>query len=85
MVSDEKGLPVSFNSGQYKGNTEEIDMATTRSVRWVAKLGSQAYGNPTVRRAIHGSRETAASFSAWMRRRASSSGSLPSPSLAPAR
>jgi outer membrane protein assembly factor BamB len=48
MVSEEKGLPTTFDSGAYKGNTEEIDMATTRNVRWVAKLGSQAYGNPTI-------------------------------------
>jgi outer membrane protein assembly factor BamB len=48
MVSDEKGLPDSFDAGKYKPGTEEIDMATTKNVRWVAKLGSQAYGNPTV-------------------------------------
>ncbi|MDX1934425.1 MAG: PQQ-binding-like beta-propeller repeat protein [Capsulimonadales bacterium] len=48
MVSDETGLPVAFEAGRYKGNTEEIDMATTKNVKWVAKLGSQSYGNPTV-------------------------------------
>jgi len=48
MVSDEKGLPESFDPGRFKGNTEEIDMATTKNVRWVVKLGSQTYGNPTV-------------------------------------
>src|SRR2546428_12051932 len=48
MVSGEKGLPVSFDAGQFKSGSEEIDMATTRNVRWVAKLGSQTYGNPTV-------------------------------------
>ncbi len=48
MVSDEKGLPDTFDPGTYKGDTEEIDMATTKNVRWVAKLGSQSYGNPTV-------------------------------------
>jgi outer membrane protein assembly factor BamB len=48
MVSGETGLPSTFASGQYKGQTEEIDMATTKSVRWVAKLGSQTYGNPTI-------------------------------------
>src|SRR6266849_4907237 len=48
MVSDEKGLPVSFVAGQFKSGSEEIDMATTKNVRWVAKLGSQSYGNPTV-------------------------------------
>src|SRR6266849_1902665 len=48
MVSDEKDLPVSFVAGQFKSGSEEIDMATTKNVRWVAKLGSQSYGNPTV-------------------------------------
>jgi len=48
MVSDETGLPESFEAGKYKQGSEEIDMATTKNVRWVAKLGSQAYGNPTV-------------------------------------
>src|SRR2546421_6387304 len=48
MISDEKGLPASFDAGQFKSGSEEIDMATTKNVRWVAKLGSQTYGNPTV-------------------------------------
>jgi len=48
MVSDEKNVPDDFAPGQFKGNTEEEDMATTKNVKWVAKLGSQAYGNPTV-------------------------------------
>ncbi|MFN3651084.1 MAG: PQQ-binding-like beta-propeller repeat protein [Armatimonadota bacterium] len=48
MVSDETGLPQQWDPGRFKGNTEEIDMATTKNVRWVAKLGSQSYGNPTV-------------------------------------
>lgn len=48
MVSPETDLPTTFDAGKYKGNTEEIDTATTKNVRWVAKLGSQSYGNPTV-------------------------------------
>jgi len=48
MVSEEKGAPVSFDAGRYKGSTDEIDAATTKNVRWVAKLGSQSYGNPTI-------------------------------------
>jgi outer membrane protein assembly factor BamB len=48
MVSDEKGLVDTFTAGQFKGNTEEIDLATTKNVKWVVKLGSQSYGNPTV-------------------------------------
>jgi outer membrane protein assembly factor BamB len=41
-------LPDEFDAGSYLGTTEQIDMATTKNVRWVAKLGSQSYGNPTV-------------------------------------
>ena len=36
MVSDMKGLPTSW------------DVKTGKNVKWVAELGSQAYGNPTV-------------------------------------
>jgi len=48
MVSTEKGLPDSFDPGKFKAGTEEVDLATTKNVKWVAKLGSQAYGNVTV-------------------------------------
>ena len=48
MVSDEKGLPDSFVPGEKSPKGGGIDMATTRHVRWVARLGSAAYGNPTV-------------------------------------
>ncbi len=48
MVTTEKGLPEVWDAGRYKGSTEEIDMATTKNVKWVVKLGSQSYGNPTV-------------------------------------
>lgn len=48
MVSPEKNLPDTFDPGKTKGETEEIDMATTKDVKWVAKLGSQCYGNPVV-------------------------------------
>ena len=41
-------LPDTFDPGQFVGVTEKVDMATTENVRWVAKLGSQSYGNPTV-------------------------------------
>src|SRR5688500_16836115 len=36
MVSDEKGMPTSW------------DIKTGKNVKWVAELGSQSYGNPTV-------------------------------------
>ena len=48
MVAKAKGLPDSFEPGKMKAGSEEVDLATTRNVRWVAKLGSQSYGNPTV-------------------------------------
>src|SRR5262245_27179056 len=48
MYSREKNLPYQFNPGKAKAGTEEIDLSTTKNVKWVAKLGSQAYGNATV-------------------------------------
>ncbi len=47
MVSTETGLPDSFVPGKKKPGGG-IDMSTTHNVRWVARLGSAAYGNPTV-------------------------------------
>ncbi len=46
MVSDEVNLPESFEPGRKQGGS--IDLATTKNVRWVAKLGTNAYGNATV-------------------------------------
>jgi len=48
MVSDETGLPSDFFPGEFVGVTDEIDMSTAKNIKWIAKLGSQAYGNPTV-------------------------------------
>lgn len=48
MYSTAKGLPAEFNPGKFKSGTEEVDLATTKNVKWVAKLGSQTYGNPVV-------------------------------------
>jgi outer membrane protein assembly factor BamB len=48
MYSPEKGLPASFSPGQFKAGTEEIDLKTTKNVKWATKLGSQSYGNVTV-------------------------------------
>ncbi len=48
MVSAEKGIAHSFDPGRLKRGTEEVDPATTRNIKWVAKLGSQSYGNPVV-------------------------------------
>ena len=37
-----------MNPGKFKPNSEEIDIATTKNVKWIAKLGSQTYGNTVV-------------------------------------
>jgi outer membrane protein assembly factor BamB len=48
MVCEETGLPDSFEPGKKSPSGEGIDPATTKNVRWTARLGSAAYGNPTV-------------------------------------
>ena len=48
MVSAETNLPDSFAPGKKNPDTEEWDTSTAKNVKWVAKLGSQSYGNPTV-------------------------------------
>jgi outer membrane protein assembly factor BamB len=48
MYSQAKGLPDRFEPGKLKSGTEEIDLATTKNVKWAVKLGSQSYGNPVV-------------------------------------
>lgn len=48
LYSPAKGMPSSFKPGDFKPNSEEIDMSTTENVAHVLKLGSSAYGNVTV-------------------------------------
>ena len=48
MASTVTGLPGDFTAGDFKPGTDEVDLSTTKNVQWVAKLGSQSYGNPTV-------------------------------------
>ncbi|OHB66666.1 MAG: hypothetical protein A2V70_13370 [Planctomycetes bacterium RBG_13_63_9] len=48
LVSEEKGLPDSFVPGKKAASGGGIDLETTENVKWVARLGSAAYGNPTV-------------------------------------
>lgn len=48
MVSGEKDLPDSFEPGKAMPNEAGIDPETTGNVKWVARLGSFAYGNPVV-------------------------------------
>jgi outer membrane protein assembly factor BamB len=48
MFSTEKGLPDRFEPGKFTKGSDQVDMATTKNVKWVAKLGSQSYGNVSV-------------------------------------
>ena len=48
FYSPEKGLPSEFHPGDFIQGTEDIDLSTTKNVKWVVKLGSQAYGNASV-------------------------------------
>ena len=48
LVSNETGLADSFEPGKKDPSGGGIDMATTKNVKWVAKLGTFAYGNPTI-------------------------------------
>jgi outer membrane protein assembly factor BamB len=48
MVSAEKKVPKVFDPGKFVAGTEDVDMATTVGVKWVTRMGSQTYGNPTV-------------------------------------
>jgi len=52
MFSPAKGLPAVIQPGKFKPNSEEIDLATTKNVKWISKLGSQSYGNPVVSRGV---------------------------------
>src|SRR5256714_1711344 len=48
MYSPAKGLPDNFGKVEFKQGTEELDSSKAKNVKWVAKLGSQSYGNVTV-------------------------------------
>ncbi len=48
MYSPAKNLFESFEPGDFKPGSEDIDITTTKNVKWIAKLGSQTYGNPVV-------------------------------------
>lgn len=52
MFSPAKGLPSVIQPGKFKPNSEEIDLTTTKNVKWIAKLGSQSYGNPVVSKGV---------------------------------
>lgn len=48
MVSAERGLPSTFDAGQRDRATGTIDLATTKQVKWVARLGDATYGTPVI-------------------------------------
>ena len=48
MRSNDTGVVVTFDPGKFIRGSEDIDLGTTTHIKWVTKLGSQAYGNPTV-------------------------------------
>ncbi len=63
MASDATGLPASFDPGQTGRTGREIDLATTKNVKWAAPLGTQTYGNPV----ISGGRVLVGTNDAWMK------------------
>ena len=48
MASSDKGIPSVMEPGKRKKGSEEIDLSTTKNVKWAAKIGSQSYGTPTI-------------------------------------
>ncbi len=49
MVAPDSGpIPHDFNPGEEIGRTGKIDPDSMENIKWVAKLGSQAFGNPIV-------------------------------------
>lgn len=48
MYSPERNLPERFEPGTFRRGSDEIDLTNAKNVKWVARLGSQSYGNPTI-------------------------------------
>lgn len=48
MVAEASGIPNDISSGKFLPKSETIDPKSTKNVRWIGKLGSQAYGSPVV-------------------------------------
>ena len=48
MYSPGTGLPDTFDPGKLNPDTQDVDLSAARNVKWVARLGSQSYGNVTV-------------------------------------
>src|SRR3954469_18760424 len=48
MVSDEKHLPAEMSAGTVDDNTGKLDPKDAKNVKWSARLGTFAFGNPVV-------------------------------------
>jgi outer membrane protein assembly factor BamB len=48
MISSERPLPASFVPGKKDPQTGRIDLATTKNVKWVVKIGSNTLSTPAV-------------------------------------
>ncbi|MCB9730760.1 MAG: PQQ-binding-like beta-propeller repeat protein [Deltaproteobacteria bacterium] len=48
MTSPETGLPTRLNPGRLDASADEVDVKGVPGVKWLAKLGSQSFGNPVV-------------------------------------
>ena len=48
MVSQEKGLPSTFALAQKTTTPGGVDLSTAQNIKWVARMGSMTYGNPTI-------------------------------------
>ena len=48
MVTTEKNLPTDFTPGKPLADGSAIDPATSKNIKWTARLGDQTYGNPTI-------------------------------------
>ena len=48
MVSRETEVPVEVEIGDPPATVEDLDKSKAPNIKWLAKLGNQTYGNPTV-------------------------------------
>ncbi len=48
MYSPQRGLPDAFGKIEFKPGTDDISTNAVKNLKWIAKLGSQSYGNVTV-------------------------------------
>jgi hypothetical protein len=48
MYSPERNIPAQFVPGTFLRGSGDVAPGSTENVRWIARLGSQSYGNPVV-------------------------------------